>query len=157
MWRPRAVFVIDRWDLRVDENGIPFDHELREFLREVSPWTETVFFVAQAPAIDSSRLAGFNLREWAAWRMDAGGALPRLFPDGNENKRTLAVAAAEAEESEFPNLHVLRPDLAFYRSDGSILWASGRTVYYADTDHLSEAGAEIVEGLFASAIAKAGR
>jgi len=156
-WRPRAVFVIDRWDLRVADNRVPFDHELRAFLSEVSPLAGTIFFVAQVPAIDNSRFASLNLREWAAWRMGAGSTLPQLFPDGNETQRKLAFAAFEAEKVYFPNLRVLRPDMAFYRGDGSIRWTSGRTVYYADADHLSEAGAEVVGGLFESAIAQAVR
>jgi peptidoglycan/LPS O-acetylase OafA/YrhL len=152
-WRPQAVFVIDRWDLLVD-NGGRFDDELRSFLREVSPLTKTVLFVAQVPVTATGGDA-VNPRELAAWRMRHNNSVPRILPDSNEPKRRRAVATAEAAMAEFPNLYVLRPDLAFYEDDGSIRWVSGRTVYYADDDHLADAGAEVVRGVFKNAIAEA--
>ncbi len=55
----------------------------------------------------------------------------------------------------FSNFYVLRPDLAFYREDGSVRYATGREFFYIDDNHLSDAGAEEVPGLFSEAIQKA--
>jgi hypothetical protein len=49
-------------------------------------------------------------------------------------------------------VHVLRADLPFYNKDGSIRYAAGRTFFYADDNHLSDAGSELVRPLFQSAI-----
>ncbi len=146
------VFVIDRWDLRVT-NSQDFHEDLRSFLREVSPLTKEVFFVAQIPIADTGG-DGVNIRELMSWRMRQGDSVPRVFPDRNEQKRKQATGTAMAAMAEFPNLRVLRPDLAFYLEDSSIRWASRRTVYYTDDNHLSDAGAEIVRGIFEKAIAE---
>jgi hypothetical protein len=151
-WRPQMVFVIDRWDLRVT-NSRNFDEDLRSFLREVSPLTKEVFFVAQIPVADTGG-DSVNIRELMSWRMRQGDSIPRVFPDRNEQKRKQATGTAMAATVEFPNLRVLRPDLAFYLEDSSIRWASRRTVYYTDDNHLSDAGAEIVRGIFEKAIAE---
>ncbi len=83
------------------------------------------------------------------------GSFPRLLPDRSEPERKKAVSIAYAAGAEFANLRVLRPDLAFYNADGSVRWFSGRTIFYVDDDHLSDAGAEAVRGLFANALAEA--
>jgi peptidoglycan/LPS O-acetylase OafA/YrhL len=153
IWRPQAVFVIDRWDLR-DTNSKDFNEDLRSFLREVSPLTKEVLFVAQIPVTDIGG-ESVNIRELVSWRKGHGDSAPRFLPDRNEKKRQLATGLAMAEMSEFPNLRVLRPDLAFYREDGSVRWASGRTVYYTDDNHVADAGAELVRGIFQNAIAEA--
>jgi peptidoglycan/LPS O-acetylase OafA/YrhL len=152
-WRPQAVFVIDRWEL-LDDGAGGFAGQLRTFLAEVSPLAKTVIFVAQPPVIGIGGNA-INLREFAAWRMIHDGSFPRLFPNRNEPRRKQESSIAEAARVEFGNLRVLRPDLAFYNADGSVRWLSGRSVLYADDDHLSEAGAELVRELFANAIAGA--
>jgi hypothetical protein len=71
-----------------------------------------------------------------------------------ERLRKQSVATAAAVAAAFPNLRVLRADLPFYQEDGSIRYASGRTFFYADDDHLSDMGTEVVRGLFQSAIAE---
>jgi hypothetical protein len=152
-WHPQAVVLIDRWDFYVDDAG-HFDDRLRSFLREVSPQTKTVLFVAQVPVTGTGG-DSVNVRELAVWRMRHGSSSARIFPDGNEPRRKRAVSAATTAMAEFPNLRVLRPDLAFYAGDASVRWLSGRTVYYADDDHLSDAGAEVVRGLLENAIAQA--
>jgi hypothetical protein len=50
---------------------------------------------------------------------------------------------------------VLRPDRLFYRPDGSVRYAEGRNFFYADDDHLAEAGSELARPIFAPAIAEA--
>lgn len=151
-WHPEAVLIIDRWDSLAGTSN-SFDEKLRSFLSEVSPLASRILFVAQVPVAKWGE--EFNLRELMIWRMRTERDLPRLDPDRNERVRKQAVAVAEAATADFHNLRVLRADLPFYREDGSIRWASGRSFFYADDDHLTDAGAEVVRRLFRSAIAEA--
>lgn len=148
-WRPQAVFLIDRWDNHMGPKE-DFDGELRSFLSEISPLTGRILFVAQVPVAITGELV--NLREFVSWRSHWGNDWPRIQPDQNDGLRQKANAVAEAAMLQFPKVMVLRPDRLFYESDGSIRWASGRTFYYADDDHLSDAGTEVVRSLFLSAL-----
>ena len=150
-WHPRAVFLIERWDTYATSREA-FETRLRPLLEEVGPSSGRMIFVAQPPVI--AQIANdFNLREWAVWR---GLRLP-LFPDGNQTRRDLSAAVAERAQAEYPKLRVLRPDRAFLETDGAVRWARRRTVYYADDDHLSQAGAETVREMFQSAIEEAAK
>jgi len=149
-WHPEAVLMIDRWD---DQEPKSFVENLRSFVQEVSPLAGRVLFVAQVPVAKWGE--EFNLREFMLWRMRTGDDFPRLDPDQNERVRKQDVSDAEALTAEFHNLRVLRADLPLYREDGSIRWASGRSFFYADDDHLTDAGAEVDRALFRSAIAEA--
>jgi peptidoglycan/LPS O-acetylase OafA/YrhL len=149
-WHPEAVFVIDAWGWN---NQHDFDVKLRSFLGEVSPLAGRVIFVAQVPVLEGGNQ--FNLRELITRRMSTENGLPRLEPNSGECARKQAVAVAEAARADFPNLRVLRADLPFYQEDGSIRYASGRTFFYADDNHLTDIGTEVVRGLFQSAIAEA--
>jgi len=88
-------------------------------------------------------------------KSSSGGFLPRLATDPSEPLRRQAVATAEAMARDFPNFRVLRVDRLFYRRDGAIRYADGRQFYYADDDHLSEAGSAQTAELFANAILEA--
>jgi hypothetical protein len=147
-----VVFLIDRWDARVKSQQ-SFDNDLRLFLQEIGTTAGRVIFVSQVPVIRSSNT--INLREMVTWRMRAEKKLPRFDPDLNEQLRKQALAAAEAATTSFPNLRVLRPDLCFYREDGSVRYESGRSFFYADGDHLTQAGAELTRDMFRGAIAEA--
>lgn len=151
-WRPEAIVVVDRWDQRARRG---FGSRLREFLAEVSPLAGRVLFVAQIPVI--AHAEHVNLRELALWRANADGMLPRLEADKEDEARRKVAAVAEAETKTFPKLRVLRADLPFYRDDGSVRYAEGRDFYYADDDHLTDEGADVVRTLFAKAIAEAHR
>ena len=151
-WHPDVVFLIDRWDGGGTAQQ-DLDKELHSLLTEVSPKAGHVIFVSQIPAIRGGDL--YNLRELVSWRMGKSNNLPLLYPDLNEPLRKEAVAVAEAETASFPNLSVLRADRPFYKEDGSIRYASGRGFYYADGDHLSEIGAEVLRGIFQSALIEA--
>ena len=148
-WRPEAVFAIDRWDIRSED----FEVKLRAFLRDVSPLAGRVIFVAQVPVAAGGDQ--INLRELITYRMGKVKGLPRLNPDSREHLRKQAAATAETAMADFQNLRVLRADLSFYQEDGSIRYASGRSFLYADNDHLSQAGAEMVRGLIRGAIVEA--
>jgi hypothetical protein len=149
-WHPEVVFVIDRWEWN---NQHDFDVKLRSSLGVVSPLAGRVIFVAQVPVLEGGNQ--FNLRELITRRMNKENGLPRLEPNSGERARKQAVAVAEAARADFPNLRVLRADLPFYQEDGSIRYASGRTFFYADDNHLADMGTEVVRGLFQSAIAEA--
>jgi len=153
-WHPEALFVVDRW---IESAGTPrgFDKDLRSFLTEVSPMVGRVLLVAQVPVLGGADLV--NLREFVTWRMRAVKDLPQFDPDQEEPLRKQSVALAEAATKDFPNLHVLRADLPFYKEDGSVRYLSGRTFFYVDNNHLTSAGAEVVRGLFQCAIADAHR
>lgn len=146
---PEVVFIINQWD---GQEPSTFAENLRAFLHEVSPLAHRVIF-AQVPVAKWGEK--FNLRELMIWRMRTDHDYPRLDVDPKEGMRKQIVADAEALTAEFPNLRVLRADLPFYKEDGSIRWASGRSFFYADDDHLTDAGAEEDRALFTSAIAEA--
>lgn len=152
-WRPQAILLIDRWD-SLFQNKQQFDGELRRFLQELRPLVKTTVFVSQVPVAGNGG-DSVNIRELMAVRMRGKNGIPKIFPDRNESKRNGALAVANTAVADFPGLRILRPDLAFYQKDGSVRWSSGRTVYYADDNHLSETGAELVRGMFEDAIARA--
>ncbi len=150
-WRPKAAFVIDRWDVQPDAKV--FETKFRSFLGEVGPWVGRVIFVAQVPVHQVGDEV--NLREIVALRMDKSRSLPRLDPDPKDALRRQVAARAESLVAIFDNLRVLRADTPFYQSDGSIRYADGRSFFYADDDHLSDAGSEVVRALFERAIIEA--
>jgi hypothetical protein len=151
-WHPNAVFLIDRWDNSFNTR-IGFDQALRSLLIKVSPVARRVFFVSQVPAVKDGDQS--NLRELVTWRIGNDNNLPLLYPDLKDPLRKQAVAIAQADVAIFQNLRVIRTDLPFYKEDGSIRYSSGRSFYYADGDHLSQTGAEVVHELFQSAIGEA--
>jgi hypothetical protein len=111
-------------------------------------------FVAQVPVASVGETV--NLRGWSTWRGGLERDLPRLGPDVQENLRRETVLAAERAQKDFVNLQVLRADRRFYHDDGSVRYASGRKFFYADDDHLSEAGVEEVRDLFLHVLAEMG-
>ena len=151
-WKPEMILIIDKWDSWVAPPH-DFGAKLRAFLSEVGPFTGRVLFVSQVPVTPVGEQ--INLREFVNWRMGASDSLPVMKPDSKEPLRVKSAEIAEAVQSEFPGLRVLRPDRAFYQPDGSIRYASGRTFYYADDDHLTDAGVETVRELFRAAITEA--
>lgn len=144
-WQPDVVFVIDRWDAHADD-ARQFDTSLRAFLEEVTPLVGRVALVAQVPTVKSWR--DINLREYVLWRRGREQVLPRLMPDSKEALRQEIAAVAEAATRDYPKLRVLRPDHEFLLPDGSVRYALGRVFFYADDNHLSDAGAESVRGMF---------
>ena len=150
-WRPKAVFVIDRWDVQADAKV--FETKFRSFLGEVGPLVGRVIFVSQVPV---HRVGDeVNLREVVTLRMDKTKSLPRLGPDLNDELRRQVATRAESLVSRFDKLRILRADIPFYQNDGSIRYAAGRSFFYADDDHLSDAGTEVVRALFERAIIEA--
>ena len=154
-WQPDLVILADRWDacsLRPEW----VEERMREFLRIVGSHVKTVAFVAQVPA----HIGGdnVNLREVVSARTgSASDPLPTLFPDSKDALRREIAGRMELLCDEFLQLRVLRPDRLFYRSDGSIQFAEGRTFLYMDDDHLSDAGSERARGMLTQLISEACR
>jgi peptidoglycan/LPS O-acetylase OafA/YrhL len=148
VWRPRVLFLIDRWDLRAEDPrfAVSLDH----LLDTVTPLAERIILVAQPPvAAWGDR---FNPRELVNDRWSGRGPLPPFPPDDREAFRRQVVARAETLRGKYPNLQVLRVDAPFYQSDGSVRYAEGRTFFYLDDDHLTDAGSEQARVHFAAAL-----
>jgi peptidoglycan/LPS O-acetylase OafA/YrhL len=151
-WSPRALLVIDRWD-GYGGREAAFEQELRTFLATVSPLAGTVVLVAQVPAVAGGDAV--NLRELVAWKAARSSAPPRLVTGRDEAARVRSAEILEKVAGEFANVRVLRPDRIFLASDGTVRWGEGRTFYYADDDHLSEAGAQLARPLLEGALEEA--
>lgn len=149
VWRPEIVFIIDRWGVCADSPQ-DFDVKLRSFLGEVCPLAGRVIFVTQVPILKVPMER--NLRELVTARMISEKGLPRLDPDSKERIWKQSIVLAEAAKTDFPNLRILRADLPFIQRDGSIRYASGRSFFYADDNHLTDIGTEEVRFLFKKAI-----
>jgi peptidoglycan/LPS O-acetylase OafA/YrhL len=153
-WKPELVFLIDRWDLMLSPQAV--EARMREFIGTVGKEIGTVTFVAQVPAHKGGN--DVNLREVVSTRINGPtDPLPRLFPDAKDSLRKDIVSRIEALRETLPQLRIIRPDLQFYQSDGSILYAEGRTFLYMDDDHLCDAGAERVRSIFANLLAEVAR
>lgn len=151
-WNPDAVLVMDRWD-GYTYAPAEFNRKLRELVVELAPHTRNVIMFSQVPVL---RLGGtVNLREYATWRLRTTGKLPRIAPDSREPLRRYTSAAIGALAHEFPNVHLLRVEQPFYMPDGSVRYSAGRKFLYADDNHLSDAGTELVRGICTRAVAAA--
>jgi peptidoglycan/LPS O-acetylase OafA/YrhL len=148
-WNPDAVFVIERWDKYAGDRA-DFDRNLRQLVGELAPHTRNIIVFSQVPALRPGQTV--NLREFVTWYLRSSGRLPKITPDANEPIRKSSVATLEAVARDFPNVQVLRTDPPFYMEDGSVRFSSGRSFFYADDDHLSQAGAEQLRPLFTQAI-----
>ena len=148
-WNPDAVVVVDRWDEYAGDRS-DFDQKLRALICELDPHTRSVFLLSQVPVLRVGE--NFNLREYVNWNFKAFGRLPTIMPDANEPVRKASIATLEAVARDFPKVHLLRADPQFYMEDGSVRFSSGRSFFYADDDHLSQAGAEQLRPLFTQTI-----
>ena len=153
-WRPKALFVIDRWDGGM-ANQLEFEGRLRSYLKEVSPWADRVVWVAQVPVIKGA--GGINMREFINSCMVSNKDLPRLYVDEAQALRMQTVDAAEKAALDFKNMSILRADIPFYREGGSLLYSKERSLLYFDSNHLSDEGAEVVRDLFQKAISESCR
>lgn len=152
-WRPEALIVVDKWD-QWEPHGSGFIRKVRTFLKEVTPLAGRVLWVTQPPVIQGGAM--INVRDLAVSRMRFQGQLPRLEVDALDRFRQYTVATARSAAAEFPNVSLLRVDDLFYdKAQGSARYADGRTFYYADDDHLSDQGVELVRPLFQTALAEA--
>jgi peptidoglycan/LPS O-acetylase OafA/YrhL len=154
-WQPDLVILADRWD-KCSQRPEWAEEQMREFLGMVGPHVKMVAFVAQVPVHSGGD--HINLREVVSARTaSASDPLPTLFPDSRDGLRREMAERMQLLCAEFSHLRVLRPDRLFYQSDGSILYAKGRTFFYMDDDHLCDAGSERVRGMLTQVINEACR
>jgi hypothetical protein len=140
-WRPDLVIGADRWDLYSgDSDG--FEGRIRRLVGEFAAHTSRIVLVSQVPALPVGEI--FNLREFVAYQRRKHGELPVLARDVSPTSGGRAAEIIERVARDEPRLRLLRPEGAFYNSDGSVRYAIGRSFLYADDDHLSDAGAEFV-------------
>jgi len=148
-WNPDAVIVIERWDGFAGDRA-DFNRKLRELVGEVAPHTRNVILFSQVPVLRLGEKV--NLREFATWYLKTFGRLPKIVPDANEPTRKSSITTIEALTDDFPKVQLLRVDQQFYLEDGSVRFSSGRSFLYADDNHLSDAGAELVRAICTRAI-----
>ena len=146
-WRPDLVLVVHRWDW---DDAPELGRKLRALSDELLPVARRVVLVGQPPVLRIGDAT--NLREYVAWRAGREGALPALGPDANEPRRRENLSVMEALARRRPGLELLRVDDAFTLPDGSVRYAEGRRFFYADDDHLAQAGAEHVSARLAAAL-----
>jgi peptidoglycan/LPS O-acetylase OafA/YrhL len=151
-WKPDAVLVIDRWD-NYDNAPLEFDRMLRDLVGELSSNTRHIICFSQVPVLQVGET--INLREYVVWKMKSEGSVPQMAADTKEPFRRSALTTIESVASDFPKLQLLRVDQPFYTDNGSVRYASGRTFFYADDNHLSDAGAEQLREVCTRAIAAA--
>ena len=151
-WQPKVIFVIDRWDKQMS-TSTALELRLRGFLGQISPIAARIIFVTQVPVHRGGDRV--NLREIVSARMSRKGNLPRLSTDSKDDLRKEFVAKVESFMGDFHSLRVLRADVAFYLEDGSIRYSDGRKFFYADDDHLTDEGSEVVRDIFLHAIKEA--
>ena len=151
-WKPDAVLVIDRWD---NYNNAPaeFDRMLRELVAELSSNAQHIICFSQVPALPVGET--INLREYVVWKMGSQKLIPIIAPDAKEPFRRSTLTTIEAVARDFPKLQLLRVDQPFYANNDAVRYASGRTFFYADDNHLSDAGAEQLRDVCTRAIAAA--
>jgi hypothetical protein len=75
--------------------------------------------------------------------------LHRTLANPHEKSSLVTIGAVA---HDFSNVHLLRADEPFYLEDGTVRYSAGRSFLYADDDHLSDAGAEVLRDLTTRAI-----
>ena len=151
-WNPDAVLVIERWDEFAGDRA-DFNRRLRELVGELAPHTRNIILFSQVPVLRIGEKV--NLREFVTWYLKTFGRLPEITPDSNELTRKASITAIEDLKRDFPGVQLLRVDSPFYMEDGSVRFSSGRSFFYADNNHLSDAGAELVRTICTRAIVAA--
>lgn len=148
-WNPDAVLVIDRWDTYAGDRAA-FDRKLRELVGELAPHTGRIVLFSQVPVLRLGQ--NLNLREFVTWHLKTFGRFPKIEPDPNEPIRKSSNQTIEAVARDFSKVQLLRVDSQFYMEDGSVRFSSGRSFFYADDNHLSQAGAEQLRPLITRTI-----
>jgi len=148
-WKPDVALVVDRWDLTAANEFTP---NLRHLADELLASGRNVVLVSQVPVLSVGE--NVNLREFVSWKAGRGEANPRIPQDDAESRRREILSTMEALARERPRVELLRVDDPFTLPDGTVRYVEGRKFFYADDDHLSQAGAELVQDRLAAAIAK---
>ncbi|MBK8598364.1 MAG: acyltransferase family protein [Holophagales bacterium] len=148
-WKPDLVLVFERWDT-ADEGTLATN--LRTLADELLASGRHVVLVGQPPVLEVGE--SVNLREFVSWTVSRQGSFPLIPQDSAAPRRSEIHSAMQALARVRPGVELLRVDDAFCLPDGTVRYAEGRKFFYADDDHLSQAGAEVVESRLAAAIAR---
>ena len=139
---------MDKWDRNEADEFTP---NLRHLADELLASGRKVVLVSQVPVLSVGE--NVNLREFVSWKASRGEANPRIPQDEAEPRRKEILSTMEALVRTRPRIELLRVDDPFTLPDGTVRYAEGRRFFYADDDHLSQAGAELVQDRIAAAIA----
>lgn len=150
-WRPDVVIAVEKWDGH--QATEEFQSEILEFVNALKEDAQAVVLVTQPPVLSFGNTV--NPREYVSWYQRFNEGLPKIFPDDAEPTRQRLAQMFETMVATDPRLLVVRADLPFLDSDGSVRYAVGRTFFYANGDHLSDDGADVLRPQFADAVAKA--
>lgn len=148
-WRPQVLVVADRWELRA-EGPDELEKRMGEFLDAVAPFVGRILLVSHVPVCSVGE--SVNLREYVSWRVSLDGRFPRIPVDSGEVRRLRMLERMEQMAGRRPNVEVLRIDRPFLEADGTVRYRDGRRFLYADDDHLSQAGADELRGIFREAL-----
>ncbi len=151
-WRPDAVLVIDKWD-DMAKDQTAFAGQVDRLLGELEPYAGRIVLLSQPPTLRIGQ--EINLREYVTVYRRTHPSLPPLQPDAHEQARRTSIQVLEAEAKRRPAVELIRADRLFYNKDGSVRYSAGRDFFYADDDHLTEAGAAQVRAPLAAALASA--
>lgn len=151
-WRPDLVIGADRWDRYLADDA-RFEARVRALLDGFLPHARRVVLLAQVPALPVGETT--NLREHVAHHAAGLDRLPLLPPDDHQPDRDRAVVVLERVARDVAALRVLRADVPFRLPDGNVRYADGRRFFYADDDHLSDAGAAVLSPALEAAIREA--
>lgn len=150
-WKPDAVIVVDRWTTIDDQAS--FADDLHRFVEGLHSSAHTVILLNQVPEL---RLGdSLNLREYVNWQYERHGAVPAIGTSGQEEIRKTLNAAVQEEAESGTGVEVIQADKVFTISQDSVRYYEGRKFFYADDDHLSEAGATLLRPAIAAAISEA--
>jgi peptidoglycan/LPS O-acetylase OafA/YrhL len=149
-WNPSAIIVIDKWD-GYGDNPSEFRKRFHAFLGEITPHASKVIVFTQVPVLRLG--SNKNLREFVSWHFDATGSPPHITPDEKNAVRASLHQIMHSIANEFSNVQVLNLDVHFDKEKG-VQYYSGRSFFYADNNHLSDAGAASVREEIVDAIAQ---
>lgn len=140
-WRPDVVVVAERWDGYGDD-AERFRSQFLALMAELRPAAAKVVLFEQVPVLPVGEVV--NLRDYAAWHASREGRLPTIRPDAGASRRATAHRVMAELARERTDLEIVPAEAAFLLPDGSVRWTEAGRSLYADDDHLSSAGAELL-------------
>lgn len=151
-WKPDLIILVDRWDMRAQDMKL-FAAGIDHYLTDLESFSPHIALFTQVPVLSMGE--DINLREYVSWYEKKNSRLPTIRPDDAENIRQATVSVFESEAEKHPGLQIIRADQVFYNADQSVKYSAGSQFFYADDDHLSEAGASLISQSIRDVIASA--
>lgn len=146
-WKPSLVIVVDRID---GDTPARYSEAFANLAKDLSGRTGRVVFLGQVPALSVGE--SVNLRQFVAWRTSRFGRLPDIHPAESDVHRKRNLELLREVVRRQPGFELLTFDDVFILPGGGVRYAEGRKFLYADDDHLSQEGAELVKGRIARVI-----